>query len=166
MNTKEVFKDIPGYEGHYQVSNHGRIKSLKWNKETIREPTHKRCAGAKTYLQICLSINSKMTTYTVHKLVMETFRPVLSYETINHIDGNKDNNHISNLEYTSNIDNNQKYLKSKGITIHTVYDRHTRTHYQSLMKARQATGHHQTTIVKMKQRFIVKEYKKCASPQG
>lgn len=94
----EYFKDIPGYEGRYQVSNHGRVFSLKTEK--ILKPI--RCATG--YLYAHLSNGGRAQKKVIHRLVMLTFcgRSLL---TVNHKDFNRTNNHLDNLEYLSIGDN-------------------------------------------------------------
>lgn len=90
---KEIWKDIPGYDGKYQVSNFGQVKSLKYNKERILKP------GLNTQGYYICVLNNK--TQRIHKLVAIAFLghiPNGYKEVINHIDNNPLNNHIDNLE--------------------------------------------------------------------
>ena len=90
---KEIWKDIPGYEGLYWVSNLGRVKS----KRKILKPINGE------YLHVGLSKNGIQKTLYVHRLVAETFiENVYNYTHINHIDENKYNNNIDNLEWCKN----------------------------------------------------------------
>lgn len=90
----EVWKDIEGYEGLYQVSNLGRVKSLK--KNIIR----KQVLGKDGYLRVTLKHNGKAKTLSVHRLVAKAFlKNVFNYPEVNHKDENKANNNISNLEW-------------------------------------------------------------------
>lgn len=95
---KEVWKDIKGYEGLYQVSNLGNVKSLKFNKEKILIPLFD-----KNYLFIQLWKNGKYKRYKVHRLVAEAFIPNTNeYSCVNHKDENKQNNCVDNLEWCTN----------------------------------------------------------------
>jgi hypothetical protein len=107
----EIFKDIEGYEGLYQVSNYGNIKSLgngnannpNWNKERIL----KYSKNTNKYCSIVLSKNGVSKTKTIHRLVAKAF--LLNPQNksqINHIDCNKENNTISNLEWCTSSENN------------------------------------------------------------
>lgn len=100
---KEIWKDIKGYEGLYKVSNLGNIKGLKSNK--ILTPK-KRNDG---YLNIQLYKNNKRKKFFIHRLVAEMFlKNPNNYPCVNHIDENKHNNNLTNLEFCS-IKYNNKY---------------------------------------------------------
>lgn len=95
----EIWKDIEGYEGLYQVSNFGNVKSLNYNrsgKEKILKPQKNK----NKYLHISLCKNKNQKTFTIHRLVALAFIPNLhNYPCVNHIDENKENNHVDNLEW-------------------------------------------------------------------
>ena len=101
----ENWKEIAGYEGIYEVSDQGRIKSLgnnKSRKEKILKP-QKECSG---YLQIGLYKDGHVKMLKVHRLVAEAFIPnPQGLETVNHKDEDKTNNTVSNLEWMSRKDN-------------------------------------------------------------
>jgi hypothetical protein len=110
----EIWKDIKGYEGLYQVSNLGRVKSLgnsKSKKEKILKP-FKRGRG---YLTVKLFNNNKKKQIFIHRLVAETFidNPD-NLPQVNHKDENKQNNLLDNLEWCTNKDN-ARYSFSKEI---------------------------------------------------
>ena len=112
----EIWKHIEGYEGHYMVSNLGRVKSLdrevNWNfkgvnyKRKIKGRILKQCDDGKGYCRVTLAINSNHINYSVHELVLESFKSKRKegYQC-NHIDGNKTNNNISNLEWVTPSEN-------------------------------------------------------------
>lgn len=99
MQIEEVWKDIPNYEGLYQISNLGRVKSLprKWSpKETILKAEGK----SEEYLHVSLWKNRVSYHLYIHKCVAQLFVPnPNNYTYINHKDENKRNNTYSNLEW-------------------------------------------------------------------
>lgn len=106
---EEIWKDIPNYEGLYQVSNYGNIKGLKSQK--ILTPK-KRNDG---YFNIQLYKNNKRKKFFIHRLVAETFlENPNNYPCVNHIDENKHNNNVNNLEFCT-IKYNNKYSLYKNI---------------------------------------------------
>ena len=95
----EIWKDIEGYEGLYQVSNLGRVKSLKYNKERILKIAN----GTDGYKIVGLTYNSKRKTFKVHRLVAQAFIPNPNeYPQVNHKDEDKGNNKVDNLEWCDN----------------------------------------------------------------
>lgn len=112
----EVWKDINGYEGLYQVSNLGRVKSLPKYDRLGRY--HKECIKATVdngngYLIVNLKHNGKQQMITVHRLVAEHF--ITNSEMlpeVNHKDGNKSNNNVNNLEWCTRIDNINHAVKT------------------------------------------------------
>ena len=106
----EIWKDIEGYEGLYQVSNTGKIKSLKsWggNNERIMKPRNQGTG----YLSIGLSKDKKCRQFLVHRLVAQAFIPnPNNYDFVNHKDENKTNNVIENLEWCTKSYNSIYYL--------------------------------------------------------
>ena len=119
---KEIWKDIKGYEGRYQISNLGNVKSLSYTKETYQRG-YKQVMMYKekllkpnneTYKMVALSKNGTTTHKLVHRLVAEAFIPnPNSYSYVNHKDENKHNNCADNLEwctakYNTNYGNGYK----------------------------------------------------------
>lgn len=94
----EEWRDIPGYEGLYQVSNLGRVKSLNYHltgKEQILRPGKDRIGG---YLQVGLSKGGKRKHFKVHRLVWEAFNgPIPEGYECNHINEDKTDNRLENL---------------------------------------------------------------------
>ena len=101
---KEIWKDIAGYEGLYQVSNLGNVRSLPRKGCKIKcMYKMKFQLSTNGYYRVSLCKNSKHKKYFVHRLVAETFIPnPNNYPQVNHKDENKLNNKINNLEYCTN----------------------------------------------------------------
>lgn len=111
MEDKEIWKDILGYEGLYQVSNWGRVRNLRNNK--ITEGTEVKKRGKKGYKRFRLTKNGKTISIGVHRLVALHFIPFIPepYKTledyqVNHRDEDKHNNRLDNLEFTTCKKNN------------------------------------------------------------
>lgn len=113
---EEVWKDIKGYEGIYQLSNLGRIKNIKRN--IIRRPSGHNGG----YQIILLCKEGVMRGFSIHRLVAEAFIPNPENKPeVNHIDEDKTNNSASNLEWVTSKENNNYGTRvqrsSKGIII-------------------------------------------------
>lgn len=132
---QEIWKPIKDFENLYEISNFGRIKSLKkeWKvfnyksnnytnigfNERIMKPSISKCG----YYQVNLCKKGKNYGKLIHRLVAETFLKNLNnYPCVNHIDGNKLNNNINNLEWCTYKENSKhswenglqkSYLKGK-----------------------------------------------------
>lgn len=117
---KEIWKDIKGYEGYYQISNLGRVKSLSrviYNKfgkvsnileEKIMKP-NKVFGG---YLQISLRKNGIRKVFKIHRLVADYFiENPFNKREVNHIDRNVENNKVNNLEWVTPKEN-MKHLET------------------------------------------------------
>lgn len=96
---EEIWKDIPGYEGKYQVSNTGKVVSLNYNntgKTKLLKQGHNRDG----YKRVVLCKNGKGKCYFVHRLVALAFIPnPNNYKEVNHKDECKSNNNMTNLEW-------------------------------------------------------------------
>ena len=91
----EEWRDIKGYEGAYQVSSYGRIRSFKNNKVKVLKAQY----HYKGYLFVTLLKNGISKKYKVHRLVAQAFIPnPNNYPQVNHKDEVKDNNVVENLD--------------------------------------------------------------------
>ena len=110
--TSEIWKDIAGYEGLYQVSDKGRVRSLKYGKERILKP---RNIG-QGYLQVILCKNREMKQYYVHRLTAQTFiHNPNNLPQVNHKDEVKTNNSVENLEWCDRKYNNNYGTRNQRI---------------------------------------------------
>lgn len=92
----EIWEDIEGYEGIYQISNQGRVRSLKYGKVKVLRP-RKNNDG---YLQVNLYKNGEVKNYRINRLVATAFLPnPQNLPEVNHIDEDKENNCVGNLEW-------------------------------------------------------------------
>lgn len=97
---EEIFLDVKGYEGLYQVSNLGNVKSLVNNKCVEREKILKPVNIGNGYVRVMLCKNKTNKLYLVHRLVAQAFiENPTNLPCINHIDENKQNNSVENLEW-------------------------------------------------------------------
>jgi len=100
--SKEIFKDFTGYEGMYQVSNLGNIKSFKCGKIKML----KKSFNSGGYLNVTFHKNKFSTVFFVHRLVAELFIPNPENKSqVNHINGIKTDNRAENLEWNSQSEN-------------------------------------------------------------
>lgn len=115
---EEIWRDIEGFEGLYQVSNLGRVKRVTTGR-ILKSGKNK--AG---YLQVDLCKNSVSSTKRIHRLAAQSFiaNPENKSE-VNHIDENKTNNLVSNLEWSTRKENhnhgtrNERMAKTQSIPI-------------------------------------------------
>lgn len=113
--TKEVWKLCDGYEGRYEVSSLGRVRSLSYNGGRRSEPkmmTLRRNKGG--YLKVKLTSSPYVSTWvSVHRVVARAFVDGCAKELhVNHKDGNKENNTPSNLEWCTQQQNNAHALEN------------------------------------------------------
>ena len=121
MKEVEIWKNIKDYEEHYQISNYGRVKSLcriSINIYNEKRPIKGKVlilgSDSHNYLIVKLYKNNNEKNFKVHRLVAQHFisNPKNKLE-VNHIDGNKKNNHSNNLEWTTHKENMQHAWKNK-----------------------------------------------------
>lgn len=109
---KEIFREIDGFPD-YEVSNLGRVCSFKGRYPRILKPV-KSSSG---YLQVIMYTDRKRVTKTIHRLVAEAFLPNLDNKPqINHIDENKGNNVVENLEWVTCRGNCNHGTRNKRVT--------------------------------------------------
>lgn len=104
---KEIWKDIVGYEGLYKVSNLGNVLSIpRQGTHSNKEYFLKKIKTKKGYLNVTLMKESKSLYTGIHRLVAQAFIPNKENKPqVNHIDGNKENNSVNNLEWVTNKEN-------------------------------------------------------------
>ena len=103
---EEIWCTIKGYESLYEVSDQGRVRSLKFGKERILKPQRIKTG----YLKVCLCKNGEIKQCLVHRLVAQAFIPnPQNLPEVNHKDENKTNNSVQNLEWCD-----RKYNQNYG----------------------------------------------------
>ena len=111
----EIWKDIKGYEGKYQVSNFGNVKSLNYRntgKEHLMKPILQTTGYF--YVRLC---NKPNKIYSIHRLVADAFIPnPENLPCVNHKDENKTNNHVDNLEFCTQLYNNEYGTRLKRVS--------------------------------------------------
>src|SRR5699024_3246464 len=114
---EEIWKDIPNFEGYYQVSNLGNVRSVERiikyrDGRTFNYPSKQLKQGKDTrgYYQVGFNVNGRQTNHRIHRLVAETFlvKPETKLISVNHIDGIKANNQLDNLEWVTYSENTKK----------------------------------------------------------
>jgi len=106
----EVWKEINGFEGNYEVSTEGRVRSLsrrlksRYGSRLKIGKVLKTAVNGSGYKYVSLSKEGKASSHRVHKLVARTFIPITDVE-VNHKDGDKLNNFSTNLEWCSRSQN-------------------------------------------------------------
>lgn len=157
---KEIWKNIEGYEGLYQVSNLGRVKRLKkifkkyngygifnhYLDEKILKPTKEQ------YYRVSLIKNNKRQTFLVHRLVAQAFIPnPNNYPCVNHKDENKLNNNVNNLEwcdvkYNMNYGTIHKKFKMNNHNSKKVICLETKEIFQSGKQCAESIGCHRSNV--------------------
>jgi hypothetical protein len=145
-----IWKDVIGYEGHYQVSDSGNVISVK--KTTYK--FMRLFNNKQGYPRVTLSKNGKMKQVFVHRLVAKAFiGDIPEGYTVNHIDGNKTNNNLSNLEIVTYSENNLHACYTLGSKLKPVeqlsLDGEFMNVFDSITTASKLTGTTLESIVKV-----------------
>jgi hypothetical protein len=108
---QEIFKDIPNFEGRYQISNFGKVKSIYFSHRIIKNTISKQ-----GYYYVRLFVNNKKSKFFIHRLIANAFIPNPENKPqVNHIDGNKLNFNLNNLEWCTGFENMQHAHKNNLI---------------------------------------------------
>ena len=111
MKNNEIWKTIPEFEGTHQISNFGRLRTVKQDGSFYMRSTK---ASKNRYINVSLSFKSIRKTVKIHRLVAQVFLPnPESRPQVNHKNFDKTDNHIDNLEWVTEKENIQHALKVK-----------------------------------------------------
>ena len=155
---EEIWKPIKEFEGYYEVSNMGRVRSLNY-KRTGKEKILKNIGDYKGYLEIVLTKNGKQKQFKVHRLVAEAFIPNPENKPcIDHINTVKSDNRVENLRwvtYKENSNNEKTLEKFKGENHHFFGKHHTEETKQKMSEVQKGEnnpmyGKHHTEETKKK----------------
>ena len=117
---QEKIKDIEGYEGLYQITSYGRVISVdrydRFNRRKGGEMKSCKCGSRRDYLFVNLYKNGKHKQYYIHQLVAKAFIPNPENKPcIDHIDNDKNNNHVENLRWVTYLENMNNTITRKRI---------------------------------------------------
>lgn len=150
MSDKEIWKNIVGYEGLYQVSSLGRVKSLERidsNGHPVKERVLTSFPNRSGYCKVNLYRDRNMEVKSVHRLVAETFIPNPdNLPQVNHKDEDKGNNLVENIEwctasYNTNYGTrNERAAKANEQAIYVITDSGHRYYFDSARKAAEIIG--------------------------
>lgn len=145
MKQPEEWKPIYGYDGMYEVSNYGRVKSYKYNSDgRILKSGNNRLG----YYYVVLCKEGKEKTCSIHRLVAEAFIPnPNNFSCINHKDENKGNNCVQNLEWCTHSYNNSYGTKLQRVAekiskpvVQLDKEGNLVAEYKSILEASRLTG--------------------------
>ena len=139
LSMQENWKDVVGYEGYYKVSNKGRVMTVA--REFIKSNGRKCIIKERILSQgivigyrcVDLKVNGNRKTMRVHRLVAMAFIGEPYKEMVNHIDGNKSNNNLSNLEWATRSENE---LHAYATGLKKSSEKHKKTTSESNKKRR------------------------------
>jgi len=139
--AKEIWKPIINYEGLYEVSDLGRIKSLKYEKQKILK--QRRC-DAMGHIGVALCKNNEIKTFYIHRLVLIAFvGPCPPGMECRHLDGNPQNNRLENLKWGTKSENAQDSIKHG-------------THYSIFPTPPKGSKHHSSKLNESQFRVITR----------
>lgn len=163
---KEIWKDIKGYEGQYQVSNLGRVKSLPrttayinkagYDSSQFREGQFKKeIDNGRGYKTVDLYKDNKGKRVYIHRLVVEAFiGDIPPGMVVNHKDFDRSNNALENLEIVTYSENNKHSAKAGryddigGAKVRVYFTDGEVREYPSMTKASKNLGIHRATLIK------------------
>lgn len=171
MAKQEIWKDVSGYE-RYAVSSMGRVRSNISGK--ILSTRRARNGYLRVNLRKGNVKYEKPTVIHVHKLVAEAFlSPIKGKTCVNHIDGNKTNNHVDNLEWVTNKENTEHAIRNglmnpnySGMNAKarekSKASHNTKSYREKMQKVNQMTGQTRPVLqIDIKSGKVLREYINC-----
>lgn len=152
----EIWKPVVGFEGRYSVSNLGNVRSesREMSHNMWGTPYHKKAQimsltnDKRGYKVICLRKEGKPKNQRVHVLVATAFIPnPENKETVNHINGLRDDNRVENLEWCT-FEENRLHAVSVGLIGKKVINTNTRQIFDTIVDAAKEYGGHETSLSK------------------
>jgi hypothetical protein len=134
----EVWKDVSGFEGQYQVSNLGNVKSLFSNKEKLLSPG----LDGRGYLKINFCNSGSQKSKKIHRLVALIFVPnPLNKPQVNHINGIKTDNRAENLEWVTNSENMDHAVTNKLVDNRGIRNKNSKLTEQQVHEIKYKSSH-------------------------
>lgn len=148
ISDTEMWKPVPFLEGRYEISNYGRCRSIdtydSWGR-IHRGKIIKSILDSRGYPRIRISVHCKSSSHRIHRLVAICFIPnPTNLPQVNHKDGNKTNNHHTNLEWIDNR-GNQLHAIALGLKSHPKGAKAYR--FDSAIKVFNRNGEHVDTLI-------------------
>lgn len=138
---QEIWKDVIGFENYYEVSNLGKVRSkprlIKHRNGNlyIKKPTILKPSIDDGYLKSCFCVNKKLKSFAFHRVVAEAFLDKKDGLEVNHINGNKSDNRVENLEYVTRSQNLKHAVETGLLKVTRGSERvHSKTDEATILK--------------------------------
>lgn len=159
---EEIWKDIQGYEGIYQISNLGRVKSLSRiifrgrGKHITKDVIIKIYVNNTGYYGVNLNVNKTHKSFLLHRLIAKAFIPnPNNYPCINHIDGNPLNYSISNLEWCTYSQNTTHAYKINRMSQTGLHNNNVKLTEKDVLSIRNEYVQNKETLISIAKKYNV-----------
>jgi len=149
---QEIWKEIEGFDGDYQISNFGKIKSLKFNKEKILS----QVKDGHRYLHINLYKNGNKKPKYIHDLMFESFNnyKLEKNEVVHHIDKNPENNDLDNFKLMINSEHMSLHKSGKNSPM---FEKHHSEKTLEIMREKKIGENNPSTTLKNGEVWLIKK---------